>query len=367
MTLVTAAALLAVCATSAFASWTRLGGDPLFPGGIKGKPGTQVHRNDFVRKMKSKKGQKAMRLALKNRSELTAVNRAISTGQFKKCTLRYGDRFVAESFGAGTVLVDRNVTFRDPRYRTKGAPAYCMAVVVGGKAGKYVLRIKVPWICVNFGVMEREKLPQPPPEKPVQPQPTPTPAPGQPAPTPVPGKPKPPTPTPTPVPEKPQPTPTPPPPPPANKPPMVKLANSPQHVFEKTGTTQICAEATDPEGDSLTVKFTVATGQVTDAYQPDLARQGRWCTKYSAFDLPVGVESMYEVIQVAVSDGKHTIGPVGIIIDANGQPVTGTYDVASFPVIKDQFKKLTVAQVDLLFQNVTLTPLDKRDLALAGI
>lgn len=142
-------------ASPASASWTNLGGDPLFQGGIQGTG--QAARNDFVRKMNTGRAAKAMRLAGLNAAERKAVRKAVNQGKFKECKLNYGDHFQRMSFGAGTIFVDRNVTFADPDYKNSGAQAFCLTVKVKKKGGKVTtIKLKVPFICFNIAVVSKK-------------------------------------------------------------------------------------------------------------------------------------------------------------------------------------------------------------------
>lgn len=161
----------AALAPSASASWTNLGGDPLFPGGIQGTG--QTARNDFVRKMNTNRAAKAMKRAGLSAAERKAVRNAVNKGRFKQCTLNYGDHFQKMSFGAGTIFVDNNVTFADPNYKDGGAPAFCLTVKVKKKGGKVTtIKLKVPFKCFNIAVVSKKttkkkgcgcKKPPPPP------------------------------------------------------------------------------------------------------------------------------------------------------------------------------------------------------------
>jgi hypothetical protein len=150
----TVLATLLVTAPAFAASWTHLGGDPLLPS-IKGSG--QTARNDFVKKSRSVKFKTAMKRAGLNARARSAVASAISKGKFSKCGLHYGDKFVRMAFGAAGVLVDRNVTFKDPRYRSHPASAFCLTVKVTTKKGNTTttrtIRIKVPFKCLNFSIV----------------------------------------------------------------------------------------------------------------------------------------------------------------------------------------------------------------------
>jgi hypothetical protein len=177
----------AILASSAMASgWTVLGGAPLFPGGIPNA--NQQGRNKFVHDMLSHKGVAAQKRAGLNKRERQAVKQALVRGEFKKCTLHYGDSFEFMAYGVGTIFVDRNVTFKDPRYKGHGAPAFCLTVEVSKSGG--LLSLKVSFRCENFGG-NRKKLkpvrhekPEKPKPKPERPRQTKPPAPEAPAETP---------------------------------------------------------------------------------------------------------------------------------------------------------------------------------------
>lgn len=146
--------------TTASAAWTNLGGDPLFKGGIQGTG--QTARNDFVRKMNTDRANKAMKRAGLGSVERRTVRSAVNKGKFRKCTLHYGDRFQRMSFGAGTIFVDRNVTFADPRYKSSGSPAFCLTVKVKKKGGKVTtIKIKVPFKCFNIAVVSKKTTKKP--------------------------------------------------------------------------------------------------------------------------------------------------------------------------------------------------------------
>lgn len=140
--------------SSAFAAtnaggWTRLGGDPVVPGGVNS-------RNDVVRLVTSSKGGTAMMYAGLSFGEQAAVVSAARRGEFRSCSLRYGSSFQKMSFGINGTSVDTNVTFLDPRYRTSPAAAWCMNVRVGNK----ILKILIPRKCGNFAVISRTSAPK---------------------------------------------------------------------------------------------------------------------------------------------------------------------------------------------------------------
>lgn len=120
--LIAALVVLLSFTSTASAAWTHLGGDPLVQGGVH-------TRADYVRIVTSGKGATAMTYAGLNKTERKAVVKGARTGKFKSCVMRFGQHFVAMSFGINGTSVDRNVTFADPRYRN-GAPAFCQDAVV---------------------------------------------------------------------------------------------------------------------------------------------------------------------------------------------------------------------------------------------
>lgn len=140
--------------------WTRLGGDPLVSGGV-------WDRQELVRLITSGKGQTAMKFAGLNRAERRAITRQARKGNFRSCTMRYGQIFPRMSFGINGTSVDWNVQFLDPRY-PNGAPAWCIDAQVGG----HVAEILIPKLCGNIALVERIPIPRPkapPPPLPAQP------------------------------------------------------------------------------------------------------------------------------------------------------------------------------------------------------
>ncbi len=119
---------------SAFASngWTRLGGDPVTPGGLAAFDHGNA-RHGYVKLITSRKGATAMKYAGLSKSARKKFVLATREGNFRQCVLRYGDHFIRMSFGINGTSVDRNVTFRDPRYKRHGAPAFCSRVVINVK------------------------------------------------------------------------------------------------------------------------------------------------------------------------------------------------------------------------------------------
>lgn len=163
------------CQSVAVRGWTCLGGDPLFKGGlykIAHDQGISL-RQAFVWAETSPKGQTAMTYAGLSSADRQLATLQIRMGNFRSCRLKYGDFFVRMSFGINGTSVDSNVTFLDPRYKSgPGAPSFCVDIPVTGTTGQIVgyKHYKVPFICVNFGVMT-------PSNAPVIPKPKPKPAP----------------------------------------------------------------------------------------------------------------------------------------------------------------------------------------------
>jgi len=278
--LVVLAAILAVgaiFASSAFAAgWTVLGGDPLFPGGIPNA--SQQGRDKFVHDMLSSKGVVAQKRAGLNKRERQAFKQALVHGEFTKCTLHYGDHFEAMSYGVGAIFVDRNVTFKDPRYKAHGAPAFCVTVEVG-KSGELV-RVKVPFKCENFGVVKRKKL-KPGPEKPEKPKEKPKPKPRcskkhpKLCPKPEPRPEIPPAPEEPKKPEEPE----------KPKPSAPEIAIEVINDFEVNEETVICARVTATAGDSLSITFSAENGGQFAGHGVATPRPGttnEWCDPYTA-------------------------------------------------------------------------------------
>lgn len=91
------------------------------------------------------------------------------------------------------------------------------------------------------------------------------------------------------------------PPPPANRPPSVQIINMPQHVYVG-GTVQICALATDPESNPLTVTWSAVRGTVSTAFRPDPSgNPSKWCTRYTAPGT-----SGSDTVTVTVNDGEYS-------------------------------------------------------------
>ena len=252
--------------SSALASgWTVLGGDSLFPGGIPNAK--QQGRNQFVHDMLSHKGVLAQKRAGLDQRERQALKQTLVRGEFKKCTLHYGDSFDFMAYGVGTIFVDHNVTFKDPRHKGHGAPAFCVTVEVS--KGGTILTLKVPFKCVNFGGNRKKSKPVRPeePEKPKKPKPKPKPQP-KPAPE-TPTAPPPPTPPVTP------------PAAPAPQKPWVELME-PQEV-DVNVTSELCASVHDPSGDEIEFEFVAETGHFLGwpIYEPQYSPSGA-CDLYTA-------------------------------------------------------------------------------------
>jgi hypothetical protein len=253
--------------------WTVLGGDPLFPGGIPNA--NQQGRDKLVHDMLSHKGVLAQKRAGLNQRERQATKQALVRGEFKQCTLHYGDQFEFMSYGVGTIFVDHNVTFKDPRYKGHGAPAFCLTVEVG-KGGE-VIELKIPFKCENFGG-NRKKLKPAKPEKPGKPKPKPKP---KPAPAPSPETPS------TPPPSSPPPTQT-------KQKPWAKLME-PQEV-DVNKSSELCASLYDPSGDEIEVEFVAETGHFLGLpiYEPGYSPSGV-CDFYTAGSDP-GTDHFWVVI-----------------------------------------------------------------------
>jgi hypothetical protein len=126
LTIVAALMLATIFTSTASASWTRLGGDPLVRGGVNS-------RNSYVHIITSKKGNTAMAYAGLNKAQRKAVVMGARTGKFKSCVMHYGDFFLKMSFGINGTSVDSNVTFADARYRAHGAASWCQHSVYAKK------------------------------------------------------------------------------------------------------------------------------------------------------------------------------------------------------------------------------------------
>ena len=149
--LVVALAILAVPSFASAATWSRLGGDPLFSGGIKGT-GEQARMN-FVSDEASARGQQAMRLAGLSSAEIKAVVSNMQQGKFVSCQLVAGMHFVAMSYGTSPMLVDdHGVTYNPAPGYPKSAPAFCLTVVASVGDRVYVIHILVPLACANFSI-----------------------------------------------------------------------------------------------------------------------------------------------------------------------------------------------------------------------
>ena len=134
-------------------NWSHLGGDPLVRGGIN-------TTHDFVRLVTGKKGHAALKLQGMNTTEIKAADKAARQGKTTDCTMNFGDKFASMVFGINGASIDRNVTFNDPRYEGKGAPAKCLTVNVRDKHGKVTERFKLeaPKKCANLSIVSAVQL-----------------------------------------------------------------------------------------------------------------------------------------------------------------------------------------------------------------
>ena len=132
-------------ATTNTTGWKVLGGNPLVAGGVP-------TAKDYVALISSNKGKLAI-----ERAGLTAFEGAIiKTAQAKKfsaCTMTFGQVFQAMSYGLNTVLVEANVAFQDPNYRS-GAPAWCQVTTVNQGSRVIFIYTLVPQKCGNFALEE---------------------------------------------------------------------------------------------------------------------------------------------------------------------------------------------------------------------
>lgn len=309
--------IMGIMASLASASWTHLGGDPIFRGGIQGSG--QAARNDFVKKSRTAKFQQAMKTAGLTKAERTAVNKAIRSGQFTSCRLKFGDVFLRMAFGTNGTSVDRNVTFADPNYKGKGAPAFCLTVKIKKGNKLTELGILVPRKCVNFGLESRKTTTVKPKEKTKKPK-----APKVQAPTPAPQ----PAPAPAPQPQTPPATPpTPPQVPPTTPPvtpiPLVDITASPAHAYVN-GKVWIFAKVKAAPGHSATLEFDALYGNVTSKKES---------TTYDNQTCPTGWVC-YTALYWAPKDPVEKDTIAGIATQDDGQL---GYGFASFEVKPDDF------------------------------
>jgi hypothetical protein len=154
---------LASTALASTNDWTRLGGDPLVPGGVNS-------RASFVHVMTSAKGSTAMKFAGLNKAERLAVVAQVRKGNFSSCTMNFNQMFWRMSFGINGTSVDRNVRFRDQRFQG-GAPSWCVTATVGGKGG-YKVSLLMPLKCGNVAIPRKPIRKLPPVKKPTPKKPT---------------------------------------------------------------------------------------------------------------------------------------------------------------------------------------------------
>lgn len=145
-----APAMASPVAHEAAATWTHLGGDPLFPGGVQ-------TRNQFVRAITSAKGSKAMSLMGVSKAERAALKKAARQGKEYSCTTEFGEHFEQMSYGVNGVNVDHNVTFADRRY-SDGTPAFCLDAIVKTAHGKEKIRMELTKKCGNISLKGREAI-----------------------------------------------------------------------------------------------------------------------------------------------------------------------------------------------------------------
>jgi hypothetical protein len=288
--------------TTNASAWTVLGGQPLIPGGIQGSG--QDARTDFVMKSRTAPFQNAMKLAGLNKKERQAVNNAISRGQFTKCYLKYGDHFIAESYGANGAFVDRDVTFLDRDFKgTKGAPAFCLTVKISSRVARnrrgtrttgIFADLKIPFECVNFGLERKyEKISfRRAPEasrRPSAPRPTPTPV--APAPTqPV-----------TPAPEQPRIE--------TNNSPTCEKVKAPEHISPGMGFI-VRFTCSDRDGDSLTLYVETARGLTTFRDETVNGNSITYTYEYRAINGDyTPLEPGFEFITVIAMDSKGATSP----------------------------------------------------------
>ena len=128
-------------------TWSGLGGDPVWPGGIN-----VVGQLSVV--VKSAAGQRALTCIGLNQAERAAVTSQIDKAT--SCTMKWGQVFPAMSFHSDGASVDRPTQFVDPRYKKAGgAPAFCLTVKV--KEGGSIVTISILWPfkCVNAALVSR--------------------------------------------------------------------------------------------------------------------------------------------------------------------------------------------------------------------
>lgn len=163
-------------------TWSRLGGDPVWAGGVSNAAQLSVV-------VKAAAGQRSLVCLGLNQVERKMVTSKIGTA--KSCTMKWGQKFIVMAFGSDGASVDRPTRFVDNRFKA-GARAFCLTVKV--KGGKTTTTIKLLWpeICVNAALISQKTTKTPPAKnKATKPKPKPKPAPPcncAPAPKPTPKK-----------------------------------------------------------------------------------------------------------------------------------------------------------------------------------
>ena len=149
----------AVSAQQPTASWTHLGGDPLFPGGLSAIAAQQHFslRDAYVFALTSPVGQSALATDGLSVAQREAVTAGARQGEFVSCSLIYGDVFQAMTYGANGVAVDHYVIFSDPRFKNHGSPAFCENI----RVGNVVVHLLVPVVCANIALINMTPAPTP--------------------------------------------------------------------------------------------------------------------------------------------------------------------------------------------------------------
>lgn len=149
-------------------TWSNLGGDPVWKGGVRsvGQLGVVV---------RSASGQRSLTCLGLNQAQRRAVTAQIGNAQ--SCTMKWGQTFIAMAFHSDGASVDRPTRFVDNRFRA-GARAFCLTATV--KDGKSTTTIKLLWpeICVNAALVSQTTK-KSPAKKPKVTKPKPAPTPGQ--------------------------------------------------------------------------------------------------------------------------------------------------------------------------------------------
>ena len=142
-------------------TWSHLGGDPVWPGGVHSVGQLSVVVNSAA-------GQRSLVCLGLNQAERSMVTKQIA--QAKSCVMKQGQEFVAMTFHADGASVDRPTKFVDARF-PNGASAFCLTVKVK-EGGKTTVTIKLLWpeICVNAALISQTSS-TPPKPVPVPPKP----------------------------------------------------------------------------------------------------------------------------------------------------------------------------------------------------